>query len=122
MKYANLNLIYVNNIEKSTEYYSKLFKLSPEFISPRYVAYRTSELSQPLFALWTGGKPAVKDACRFSEIGIMLESNEDVKIFFEECKIDDSIEIKDPLYEEVFGLTFTIKDPDGHLIRISPLD
>lgn len=47
-------------------------------------------------------------------------SSKDVENMFKNWKenLDISI-IKEP-YEEVFGLTFLVEDPDGNIIRVSP--
>ncbi|WP_375657062.1 hypothetical protein [Bartonella sp. CM120XJJH] len=61
---------------------------------------------------------------RFSEIGIMLPKGEDVDKLYAEWKEQTTVEInvlKKP-YTDVFGRTFLIKDPDGHIIRVCPLD
>lgn len=121
-KFANLQLIYVSDIEASSTYYSQLFCAEPEFISPRYVAFRTSDAEQPLFALWTGGNAPDRDAPRYSEIGMMLPTHQEVHDFYDACTTNSAIDVEQELYEEVFGPTFTIKDPDGHIIRVSPLD
>ena len=52
----------------------------------------------------------------------MLPSNEDVDHLFEKWhKIPDIKIVQEPC-TEVFGRTFLIADPDGHIIRVCPLD
>lgn len=116
----NLQLIYVSDIERSTAFYKTLFNADPVFSSPRYVAFSAG--GEALFAIWTGGTTPDVSAPRFSEIGIMLSSSEDVDNLFEEWKKNSDIEIIKEPYTEVFGRTFLVKDPDGHIIRVSPLD
>nr|WP_246046870.1 VOC family protein [Bartonella mastomydis] len=118
----NLQLIYVSNIEYSTTFYKFIFKKEPIFISPRYVAFTSS--GDALFALWSGGDTPEENVPRFSEIGIMLPHGEDVDKLYAEWQEQTTVEInvlKEP-YTDVFGRTFLIKDPDGHLIRVCPLD
>jgi predicted lactoylglutathione lyase len=116
----NLQLIYVSDIEYSTELYKKLFKVDPVFSSPRYVAFDAGGKS--LFAIWTGGITPDVSATRFSEIGIMLPSNEEVDQVFKEWQKNPDIKILQEPRIEVFGLTFLVQDPDGHIIRVCPLD
>ncbi len=116
----NLQLIYVSDIEHSTKFYTMLFNIEPVFLSPRYVAFSAG--GEALFAIWSGGKKPESSASRFSEIGIMLDSNEDVDKLFEVWKEKPSIEIIQKPITEVFGRTFLVKDPDGHIIRVSPKD
>ncbi|HDM8060909.1 MULTISPECIES: VOC family protein [Vibrio] len=119
---ANLHLIYVSDVERSTDLYKELFNVEPVFSSPRYVAFPTSESKCALFALWSGGEIPDPEVQRYSEIGIMLKTNEDVNLKFETLKEHPSLSVIKEPYDEVFGRTFVVKDPDGHLIRISPLD
>lgn len=118
----NLQLIYVSDIQRSTEYYKTLFNTDPVFKSPRYVAFGADENSKALFALWAGGDKPDATVPRFSEIGVMLSSNEAVDALFETWKKIPEIDFFKKPYDEVFGRTFVVKDPDGHLIRVSPLD
>ncbi|WP_142416125.1 VOC family protein [Bartonella massiliensis] len=118
----NLQLVYVSNIEHSTAFYKFIFKKEPVFISPRYVAFSSS--GDALFALWSGGDAPKENVARFSEIGIMLPHGEDVDKLYAEWQEQTTVEInvlKEP-YTDVFGRTFLIKDPDGHIIRVCPLD
>jgi len=116
----NLQLIYVSDIKRSTVFYTKIFKAEPVFSSPRYVAFSAG--GDALFAIWTGGTVPDPSVPRFSEIGILLPSGEDVALLFEEWEKNSDINILKKPYNEVFGLTFLVKDPDGHMIRVSPLD
>ena len=117
---ANLQLIYVSDIERSTNFYKMLFKTDPVFSSPRYVAFSAG--AEALFAIWTGGSTPDSSAPRFSEIGIMLSSSDEVDALFEEWKLNSNINIIQEPKTEIFGRTFLVKDPDGHIIRVSPLD
>ncbi len=116
----NLQLIYVTDIAHSSAFYKKLFNAEPVFSSPRYVAFSADDYA--LFALWTGGIAPDPAAPRFSEIGIMLSSNEKVDKLYEQWNEDPEIKIIQKPYTEVFGRTFLVADPDGHIIRVSPLD
>jgi predicted enzyme related to lactoylglutathione lyase len=116
----NLQLIYVTDIERSRAFYKKLFKAEPVFSSPRYVAFKAG--GEGLFAIWTGGGAPDITAPRFSEIGIMLPSNKDVDHLFDQWQKDPDIKILQEPCTEVFGRTFLVQDPDGHVIRVCPLD
>lgn len=120
MPKPNLQLIYVSDIKRSTDLYKSLFEAEPVFSSPRYVAFSAGE--QAFFALWTGGTKPNLSTPRFSEIGILLPSNEAVDLLFETWKNNPDLTIVQEPETQVFGRTFIVKDPDGHLIRVSPLD
>ena len=116
----NLQLIYVSDIKRSTSFYQAIFNSKPVFSSPRYVAFAAG--SEALFAIWTGGTKPDITIPRFSEIGIMLPSGKDVDNLFEEWQKNPDIKfIREP-YDEVFGRTFLVEDPDGHIIRACPAD
>jgi catechol 2,3-dioxygenase-like lactoylglutathione lyase family enzyme len=116
----NLQLVYVTDIERSTAFYKTIFDAEPIFASPRYVAFSAG--GEALFGIWTGGASPDVNAPRFSEIGIMLPSGKDVQSLFEVWRQNPDINITREPYTEVFGLTFLAEDPDGHVIRVCPLD
>lgn len=119
---ANLQLVYVTDIVRSTQFYKMLFNSEPIFSSPRYVAFSATDDKKALFAIWSGGTRPDLNAPRFTEVGILLPSNEEVDRLFEKWEKMSAITIVKKPYDEVFGRTFIIADPDGHLIRVSPLD
>ncbi|GAA2035400.1 hypothetical protein GCM10009720_14890 [Yaniella flava] len=71
MTAPNLFLIYVQDAQAVTAFYSDLFDLQPIFTSPRYVAFEVAP--DVLFALWTGrNEHAVPTTPRMSEVGLMI--------------------------------------------------
>lgn len=60
---ANLQLIYVSDIARSTAFYQQLFAAKPVFTSPQYVAFAGS--GDALFALWSGTAPDTAAAPRY---------------------------------------------------------
>ncbi|HDZ8879035.1 VOC family protein [Aeromonas dhakensis] len=117
---ANLQLIYVSDMERSKAFYNYLLNTTPVFETPRYVAYGVD--GQALFALWTGGATPQIDTPRYHEIGIMLPSGKDVDELFELWSNKPQVKILQEPQTEIFGRTFLVADPDGHVIRICPLD
>lgn len=120
MPKPNLQLIYVSDIQRSTDFYKMLFKAEPVFVSPRYVAFAAG--AEAFFALWSGGTKPDINIPRFSEMGIMLPSNQEVDDLFVTWKNNPDITIIQEPRTEVFGRTFLVQDPDGHIIRVCPLD
>ena len=116
----NLQLVYVSDIDRSTAFYETIFNTKPMFTSPRYVVFSAD--TEALFAIWTGGTTPDIAVPRFSEIGIMLPSNKDVDNLFEQWRKNPDIKITQDPCTEVFGRTFLAEDPDGHIIRVCPLD
>lgn len=121
MSAPNLFLIYVSDVERSTAFYSDLFNIEPTFTSPRYVAFEVAP--GVLFAVWTGHNENVAlDTPRTSEVGLMVpQSSVAVDDVYKEWVAKGVRVVKEP-HDEVFGRTFVIADPDGNLIRVSPVD
>jgi len=120
MNSPNLQLVYVSDVGRSTAFYKMLFGMDPVFSSPRYVAFSAG--SDALFAIWSGGEKPDPNAQRFSEVGIMLKSDDEVEELYEKWKSNAGITIVQEIETAVFGRTFLIKDPDGHIIRVCSLD
>ncbi len=116
----NLQLIYVSDLERSTAFYETLFDTKPVFTSPRYVAFDAG--GEALFSLWTGGVVPDVAVPRFSEVGIMLSSNDEVDSLYEKWQQIPDINIVQEPTTEIFGRFFLVQDPDGHIIRVCPLD
>lgn len=121
MPTPNLFLIYVTDVERSTKFYSDLFNMKPDMLTPRYVPFTVAP--GVLFALWSGGAQSLAhNPPRTSEVGLMVPGTASaVDSLFEEW-IDKGVTVIDEPYDEVFGRTFVIADPDGNLIRVSPVD
>lgn len=122
MPAPNLFLIYVRDAQAATSFYSDLFEIEPSFISPRYVAFEAAP--GVLFALWTGrNEHAVPRTPRVSEVGLMVPgSAAAVDAVFARWQGKDGLRIVEAPHDDVFGRTFVVADPDGNLIRVSPLD
>lgn len=121
MSAPNLFLIYVSDAERSTAFYSDLFDIEPTFTSPRYVAFEVAP--GVLFAIWTGHNDnTTPDTPRTSEIGLMIPGPASaIDDIYREWVAKGVRMIEEP-HDDVFGRTFVIADPDGNLIRVSPVD
>lgn len=121
MPAPNLFLVYVQDAEKATEFYSDLFEIQPCFTSPRYVAFEVAP--GVLFAVWTGhNEHALPTTPRVSEIGLMVPGGAAGidNVYAQWVKKGVSV-VEEP-HDDVFGRTFVVADPDGNLIRVSPVD
>ena len=121
MPAPNLFLIYVREAEAATEFYRSLFDIEPVFTSPRYVAFEVAP--GVLFALWTGRSDhATAGTPRTSEVGLMVPGSASaVDEVFAQWKAKGVTVLESP-HDDVFGRTFVVADPDGNLIRVSPVD
>ena len=118
MPTPNLFLIYVTDVERATTFYSDLFEMEPVMVTPRYVPFQVAP--GVLFALWSGRADTLRpDTPRSSEVGLMVPTN--IDDIFTKWSAKGVTVVEEP-HDEVFGRTFVIADPDGNLIRVSPLD
>ncbi|GAA1327190.1 VOC family protein [Brachybacterium rhamnosum] len=121
MTAPNLFLVYVRDAERSTAFYRGLLGIEPVFTSPRYVAFEVAP--GVLFALWTGrSEHAVPGTPRTSEVGLMLPGPAAEIDKLHERWVAQGVRSVEPPTDEVFGRTFVVADPDGNLLRVSPID
>lgn len=121
MPAPNLFLVHVRDTEAATAFYSSLFEIEPIFTSPRYVAFEAA--SGILFALWSGrSEHATPDTPRTSEVGLMVPGPASaVDETFANWVSKGARVVEEP-HDAVFGRTCVVADPDGNLIRVSPVD
>jgi predicted enzyme related to lactoylglutathione lyase len=121
MPAPNLFLIYVTDVRRATEFYSSLFEIEPVMTTPRYVPFEVAP--GVLFALWSGRSENVERGNpRCSEVGLMVsKSTAAVDDIYASWKEKGVTVVEEP-YDDVFGRTFVVTDPDGNLIRVSPTD
>lgn len=121
MSAPNLFLVYVRDAAAATRFYSDLFEIQPVFTSPRYVAYEAAP--GVLFALWTGrSEHATPSTPRTSEVGLMIPGSAAAIDALHVRWAAKGVAVVEEPHDEVFGRTFVVADPDGNLIRVSPVD
>jgi catechol 2,3-dioxygenase-like lactoylglutathione lyase family enzyme len=121
MSAPNLFLIYVRDAQAATEFYRDVFEMEPVFTSPRYVAFQVAP--GVLFAVWSGRSELVNpDLPRTCEVGLMVPGGPEAVDAIHRKWADKGVTVIEPPYDEVFGRTFVATDPDGNLIRVSPVD
>ena len=121
MPAPNLFLVYVTDVERATNFYSDLFGIEPRMTTPRYVPFEVAP--GVLFAVWSGrGDNVTAQTPRSSEVGLMVPRSEgSVDDVFAAWSAKGVTVVEEP-HDDVFGRTFVIADPDGNLIRVSPID
>ncbi len=120
MTAPNLFLTYVTDAQRSTAFYSDLFDIEPTFTSPRYVAFEVAP--GVLFAIWTGhNEHTTLETPRTSELGLMLPGGGDAIDEVYQQWVAKGVRVVEEPHDDVFGRTFVIADPDGNLIRVSPV-
>lgn len=121
MPAPNLFLIYVRDAGAATAFYRKLFEVDPVFTSPRYVAFEVAP--GVLFALWTGRSEfATPSTPRTCEVGLMVPGSASAVDEIHARWSAAGVRVAEEPHDDVFGRTFVVTDPDGNLIRVSPVD
>ena len=121
MTAPNLFLTYVTDAQRSTAFYSDLFSIQPTFTSPRYVAFEIAP--GVLFAIWTGhNEHTTPETPRTSEIGLMVPGGSSTIDEVYKTWVVKGVRVVEEPHDDVFGRTFVMADPDGNLIRVSPVD
>lgn len=89
--------------------------------TPRYVPFEVAP--GVLFALWSGRADRVTPGTpRTSEVGLMVPGSSAAVDDLHAAWAAKGVTVVEPPHDEVFGRTFVITDPDGNLIRVSPID
>lgn len=120
MASPNLFLIYVSDVKRSTNFYRELFEIEPTFVSPRYVAFEVAP--QVLFAIWNGHQENLTSSTRTSEVGLMVPGPASAVDDMYKTWVSKGARVIAEPHDDVFGRTFLVSDPDGNLIRVSPID
>jgi len=121
MSTPNLFLIYVTDVQRATAFYSELFEMEPVMVTPRYVPFEVAP--GVLFALWSGrSENAVPSTPRTSEVGFMTPGPSATVDDIYAAWTAKGVNVIEAPHDDVFGRTFVIADPDGNLIRVSPVD
>jgi predicted enzyme related to lactoylglutathione lyase len=118
----NLFLVYVTDIDRATDFYSRLFDIEATVRSPRYVAFDAG--GTVTFALWSGRPDHAHSATpRTSEIGVMLPGPASrIDDVFRDWSTTAGLVVVESPHDDVFGRTFVVADPDGNLVRVAPVD
>ncbi len=121
MPAPNLFLVYVQDAGRATAFYGDLFGIEPSFTSPRYVAFEVAP--GVVFAVWTGrAEHAVPATPRVSEVGLMVPGSATAVDEVYARWTAKGVPVVEEPHDDVFGRTFVVSDPDGNLIRVSPVD
>lgn len=120
----NLFLIYVRDAAESARFYGDLFDMEPSFTSPFFISFDIG--GGVSFAVWSGEDAGARAADAVHaprhEIGLTLPGGADeIDTRFEQWRAKGLPVVSEP-HDAVFGRTFVVADPDGHLIRVSPVD
>ena len=118
MKNFDYIILYVNDVQIATRFYSELFDIKPVESSPGFSLFALA--SGLKFGLWLKNDviPKVIDNPGACEIGIALDDEDSVTALYKDWMQKGIAIAQEPIKMD-FGYTFTILDPDGHRIRIS---
>ena len=110
-------LLYVDEPQKSADFYARLLDRQPLDSSPNFVMF---ELAPGLrLGLWARRdvKPAPRGAADAGELAMAVGTNEEVEALCADHKSKGAAILQEPATMD-FGRTFLAADPDGHRIRV----
>ncbi|MGI5220457.1 VOC family protein [Nocardia sp. CA-290969] len=121
MTTPNMFIVYVGDAAAAARFYGDLFDMKPVFESPRFIAFDLGGGIQ--LAVWSGVQDRLsRDIPRTSELCLALPGGpEEIDELFRKWA-GKGVEVVAKPYDEVFGRTFVVADPDGNLIRVAPVD
>lgn len=114
-------IVYVEDAASSAAFYGDLFEMTPTFTSPRFVEF---EIGTGVgLALWSGDASALESTpVRTSEVCLNLPGGPGAIEEQYRRWVELGVDVVREPYDDVFGRTFVIADPDGNLIRVAPVD
>ncbi|GAA1104450.1 VOC family protein [Nocardiopsis composta] len=114
-------IVYVNDAPAAARFYADLLEIEPAFESPRYIFFDLANGTG--LAVWSGADHEVApETPRTGEVCLTLKGGpEAIDARFEQWTGKGVRVVREP-YDEVFGRTFLVADPDGNLIRVAPVD
>ena len=110
-------LLYVDEPEKSADFYARVLDRQPLDSSPNFVMF---ELAPGLrLGLWArrNVEPAPRGAADTGELAMAVGSNKEVEELCADRKRKGVTILQEPVAKD-FGLTFLAADPDGHRLRV----
>lgn len=121
---ANISVLYVSNVMKSSDFYESLLGCKPVEKSPSFALFVSGNgFKLGLWSCYTV-EPSVNQPCQTAtgEIVFTVECKEDVDTFYIDwCKNHKVTVIQKPAALD-FGYTFAVIDPDGHRLRVCVLE
>jgi predicted enzyme related to lactoylglutathione lyase len=117
MQTPDLVLLYVEDIEKSTNFYRGLLRREPKAAFPTYVAFGLDGgLTLGLWSTKTVNLPPAEGGNRF-ELAFQVENEAAVEAMYSDWR-RRGVQIAQEPMTAVFGRTFVGLDPDEHRIRV----
>jgi catechol 2,3-dioxygenase-like lactoylglutathione lyase family enzyme len=110
-------LLYVDEPQKSADFYARLLDRKPLDSSPNFVMF---ELAPGLrLGLWArrNVEPAPRDAADTGELAMAVGTNGEVEALSADWKRKGATILQEPVTRD-FGLTFLATDPDRHRLRV----
>jgi catechol 2,3-dioxygenase-like lactoylglutathione lyase family enzyme len=110
-------LLYVDEPQKSADFYARLLDREPLDSAPNFVMF---ELAPGLrLGLWARRDvdPAPCGAADTGELAMAVATNQEVEALCADRKRKGATILQEPTTKD-FGLTFLAADPDGHRLRV----
>ena len=117
MSLPHFVLLYVDEPQKSADFYIRLLDRQPLDSSPNFVMF---ELAPGLrLGLWARRdvKPPAGGVAGAGELAMAVATNEEVEALCADRKRKGAAILQEPVTMD-FGRTFLAADPDGHRLRV----
>jgi predicted enzyme related to lactoylglutathione lyase len=110
-------IFYVKDTGTSATFYERALGITPIELSPGFGMFKLNDGA--MLGLWNraGVEPQALAAGGGGELGLHLDSREDVDRRYKAWR-DQNIDVIHPPTEMDFGYTCTAADPDGHRLRV----
>lgn len=121
MTTPSMTMIYVDNPEKSAEFYRQLLGTEPVEQSPTFALFIFNNGFK--LGMWSKHtvEPAPATTGGGTEICFMCEQPQQVDALYQQWR-DKGLTIVQSPVELDFGYTFVATDPDGHRLRVYKLN
>ncbi|WMT17140.1 VOC family protein [Serratia fonticola] len=121
MTTPSMTMIYVDNPEKSAEFYRQLLGAEPVEQSPTFALFILNNGFK--LGMWSKHtvEPAPAATGGGTEICFMCEQPQQVDALYQQWR-DKGLTIVQSPVELDFGYTFVAADPDGHRLRVYKLN
>ncbi len=112
----NYILLYVEDVARSVEFYNKLIGQEPVEHSQTFALYVMPNGVKLGMWLKGGVEPTATQTGGGMEVGMPLDSNEEVDAFYAKYQ-ELGLTVAQTPTEMDFGYTFSLLDPDDHRLR-----
>lgn len=117
----NVIVLYVDNLEITSQFYQEFLGIKPEETSPTFHSFKLSNGMNLALKARHSIIPPTEENSGHGELAFTPESSEKVDQLFAIWQAKE-VNIIFPPTQVPFGYTFVALDPDGHRLRVVALE